>query len=84
MEYFENQLRKMDWRIKDKIYVIVNILNKRRAKKGKIYEPIETKEVINKMKYIMKKEKLSELDSLKIIINYLYDNLNEINIDNIN
>ncbi len=75
-----NELLK-DWRIKDKTYIIVNLINRRIISSNPSGKIINIQYVLNKVKKISKKEKITILEVLTNIIYYLHKDADNINID---
>lgn len=67
-----------DWKIKDKIYIIINIVNKRLLLKNPNSHLLGVEEVIRMIKKISKKENISMLEALQNSINYLHNNKDSI------
>lgn len=77
----ENSELLKDWRIKDKTYIIINLINKRIISSNPSGKMINVQFVLNKVKRISKKEKITVLEALTNIIYYLHKNVDTINID---
>lgn len=77
----ENSELLKDWRIKDKTYIIVNLINRRIISSNPSGKIINIQYVLNKVKKISKKEKITILEVLTNIIYYLHKDVNNINID---
>lgn len=63
-----------DWKIKDKVYIIINIINKRIIEKNLYVKLIDVKEVTRAVKKITKLENISTLEALQKIIDNLHNN----------
>lgn len=63
-----------DWKIKDKVYIIINIINKRIIEKNLYIKLIDVKEVTRAVKKISKVENISTLEALQKIIDNLHNN----------
>lgn len=63
-----------DWKIKDKVYIIINIINKRIIEKNLYIKLIDVKEVTRAVKKISKSENISTLEALQKIIDNLHNN----------
>lgn len=72
--------KKVDWRIKDKMYIIVNLINRRIILSNLDAHTISFKEVLKKTTLLSKKNKTPLIEVLTNIINYLHDNPDSITI----
>ena len=67
-----------DLKIKDKVYIIINIINKRIIEKNLYVKLIDVKEVTRAVKKITKVENISTLEALQKIIDNLHNNPDDI------